>query len=211
MLLVAAALAFDVPDPTCTGSKVTFTSTLAEATTWAWAVDGVKVGTSDHVDWKFNDPGVVAVTLDMDTPSGAVHEDADVEVLVGPDVTLAGAIVVDAHEQTDYDTTGPDGLTFSWAVTGGTLLGDVTGPSALVEWGEQSQGTIEVTATAGNDCAAVEHLDVAINLPEVGDGGDTGDEPTDPGCGCATGGAPAGAGGALAALSALALLRRRCG
>lgn len=204
MLFVATALAFDVSEPACTGSRTTFTSTLAEAESWSWAINGVYASDEPTVDWVFAAAGTYPATLDMETPGGDVQEALEVEVFVPPSVTLGGPVQVLIHEQSDYLATGPDDVVYTWAVEGGTLLGDTSGAAVVVEWGESALGRIEVSGKTDSPCPGVEHLDVTIHPPTEDSGGEQDSGAVDAtGCGCDSRGGVGGAFvGVVAALAA---------
>lgn len=214
LLLSAAAFAFDVSSPACEDERVTFTSTEPEAHEWAWTIDGVYIGDEPTAQKIFTEPGTFPALLEMDTSDGPKSESADVEVFRVPEVTLAGPVAPAAHEHVEYLATSPESVTWSWAVEGGTLIGDVTGDRVEVEWGESEHGRIEVYGLADSPCPGVEAIGVDITLPAEDSGAvDTGEVEQPQECGCASfvAGSPRGGAGAAVgvALGLLAVGRRR--
>jgi len=183
----ATAAAFDATSPACTGVTMQFDATLPDATDWAWTIDGLPAGGLDHVRWAFESEGAHLVELVATTPDGDVAEQMTVDVLPTPSATLAGPILVAAHEQHEYTAT-VDGayVALRWTVEGGTLLGADGEPQARVEWGEVEAGRVAVQVDNGTDCTRDLDLDVEITLPADGDdSADTGDDGPDT-CGCTT-------------------------
>ncbi|MCK5134446.1 MAG: gliding motility-associated C-terminal domain-containing protein, partial [Bacteroidales bacterium] len=77
-----------------------------------------------------------------------------VTVIVNPFPTpsINGIMIVCEPAQLEYTVTGFEGSTFSWNVSGGTIIGDASGMTVTVEWIDEGVGSVEVTENTTGGC-----------------------------------------------------------
>jgi hypothetical protein len=151
-----------VPTPVVSGAAfvcanqnaVSYSTTSVVGNTYTWLVTGGSiisgVGTNSiSVNWNGAGAGSVLLT-ETKTSSGCSTVALPLAVTINPNPTpsIFGANVVCANESNKlYSTTLIAGNTYSWAITGGVIIGASNGNSIVVNWGGAGTGTLILTET----------------------------------------------------------------
>lgn len=163
--------------PTITGSGTECLSTTTNPTYttsptfvgYNWAVTGgtiVSGGTTATpvIDWTAAGTGVLNVTV-TDANGCTVSATRNITVLANPTVpTITGGTPTDCISAPNATyTTNPSFTSYSWTVTGGTVVGSSTAPSLVVDWTTSGTGVINVTVTDANGCTVSATRNVVVN------------------------------------------------
>jgi hypothetical protein len=167
-----------------------YSVTNTPGSTYAWTITGgtqASGGSSNSISVDWGAAGMageiqviesnacaagVPVTLDVD-----IHPLATSDI-AGPPSVPAGATGM------EYSVTSQVGYTYSWVITGGTLVSGDGTPEVVVDWGAAGAGSVQVTATHSCGSAAPVVLNVSkyagISSVQTGDW----DDPTTWDCNC---------------------------
>jgi gliding motility-associated-like protein len=114
------------------------------------------------VDWGL--AGTGTVTLNITNQNGC---DSTITQLINinqlPATEILGPDVVCAYHTDEYSVTAIPGSTYSWQVTGGTILGAATGIKIDVRWNGPGLGSVKVTETNSSSCINYSEKSVIIN------------------------------------------------
>lgn len=147
--------------------------------TYAWeAVGGtITSGTTANevtVTWTEAGLGTVYVT---ETNEFGCSQTASYEVTLNaaPAPSISGNAAVCANSTNAlYATTMVEGNTYTWNITGGTIISGGTSNEVSVDWGENGTGTLNLVETnTANQCSTSLDYAVAIASPVVNLGQDT--------------------------------------
>jgi len=137
-----------------------YTTANVVGNTYAWSVVGGSItagaGTNSiTVTWGSAGAGTVQVTQTVSATGCATTTPLyNVTVNPNPTPTISGSNAVCANQAgVVYSTTNNVGHTYSWAVTGGTIVGPSTNNSVTVNWGVAGAGTVRVTETTAAGCS----------------------------------------------------------
>lgn len=141
----------------CLGQPTNFTSTLG-ATSYDWDFgDGPPHSNQQNPTHTYNQPGTYTVKLCVNggttnciTKTVTVSAPPPAPIISGP-VKPCGLTLA------TYSVPPPIGVTYSWSVTNGTMVGSSTGNSVTVNWSSTGVGTITVTATNKQDARPPPH------------------------------------------------------
>jgi uncharacterized repeat protein (TIGR01451 family) len=100
------------------------------------------------------DAGICSLTQSFDVEEGA---DVQFQLTGDADVLFGDVLSYTASEHPDY--------AYSWSVTGGTVVGNPSEESILVQWDVPGAGEVSVTATDSNGCSATNMVEVNVELP----------------------------------------------
>ncbi len=135
--------------------------------TYSWTVvGGTMTAGSDParilVDWAGSGTGSVEVT--ETTPYGCESTDfMTIELYANPEPEITGTeTLCELSEGEMYSTPATEGSTFSWTVSGGTIVGSATGNSITVNWGDAGSGVVQVTETSADGCVGMDAMGITL-------------------------------------------------
>lgn len=161
------------PEVVCADTTTTYESDGSDdADSYTWQLSPVEAGTitgnglEASVEWNTDFSGTALVSLFgiNDCGDGNDSEALEVEVngLPSPEVT-GESLVCDNHTE-DYSVEENDGSTYTWTVTGGTIIAGEGTYVITVEWGEPGNGTVDVEEISAAGCEGIsETFDVVID------------------------------------------------
>ena len=129
-------------------------------------------GTGGEISFGFQtDPGIYEAIGFNENCEEYMSEQVEIVVLELPSPAITGSALVCDNDITEYETTENAGSTYSWEITGGTILEGNGTHMIMVEWGEAGNGTIEVTELDANGCEATTApfevlIDDCTDIPE---------------------------------------------
>jgi hypothetical protein len=149
-----------IPTPSITGDNTVcenaqnkvYATPLVAGHTYAWTVtggtiDGPSNGNSIVVDWGAAGTGTIQLTETI-TASGCFITTPifNVNINTLPTPVISGLNVVCANDVgVIYSTPNSPGNTYTWSVSGGSIVAGAGTNSITVNWGPAGAGTIEVT------------------------------------------------------------------
>ncbi|MBX2970593.1 MAG: T9SS type A sorting domain-containing protein [Cyclobacteriaceae bacterium] len=149
-----------IPTPSITGDNTVcenaqnkvYSTPLVAGHTYAWTVtggviDGSSTGNSIVVDWGAAGTGTIQLTETI-TASGCFITTPlfNVNINILPTPVITGLNVVCANDAgVVYSTPNAPGNTYTWSVTGGSIVSGAGTNSITVNWGAAGAGTVEVT------------------------------------------------------------------
>ena len=157
-------------DNTCLGSNSDFTATSNPPTglTYQWLFDDGSQANGPGVSHIFGTAGQHGGLVIGTNQNGCVDTasaTSQIDVNPGPAITCVGPVCAGAQEV--YSTPAIAGVSYHWAVTGGTVTGGgtLTDNTIAVTWGNGSMGTVSLFLTGpGTYC----QVPTTINVPIVG-------------------------------------------
>ncbi len=161
------------PDVVCADTTTTYESDgTDDADSYEWQLSPVDAGTitgnglEASVEWNTDFSGTALVSLYgiNDCGDGNDSEALEVEVNGLPTPEVDGeSLVCDNHTE-DYSVEENDGSTYTWTVTGGTIIAGEGTYTITVEWGEPGNGTVYVEEISDAGCeGSSETFDVVID------------------------------------------------
>lgn len=154
------------PVSVCMYNIVTYALQTASANTKLWTVAGgqiigASIGNSIIVHWNTAGTGSVSVT---ETNSLGCDSTATISVTVGATSIpqINGANTVCAYSATSYSTPLSVNTTYSWSVTGGSIIAN-SGTSISIRWNAGPSGTITLTASNASGCDSTITQNIVIN------------------------------------------------
>lgn len=140
----------------CTGTSTTFNvSVPVPGNTYAWTVTGGTItgpsnGTTVNVQWTF--PGTATISLTESNMYGCDSTvGITVNVLTIPAPSISGPDTVCALHTFVYSTTAVAGNSYSWNVTGGTII-STNNNMITVSWPANGTGTVSLTESNTSSC-----------------------------------------------------------
>lgn len=163
------------PDSLCEGeSGQVYSTSLNAGSAYLWSINGGTIvsGQNTHsviVDWGAAGTGSLTVTETVTATNCTA--DASFTVVLSPLPTpmISGSDSVCAFDaNVVYSTQNVAGHTYSWTISGGTIISGQQTANVSVDWGASGSGTLEVTQTdAATGCQQSASFPVVINaLPE---------------------------------------------
>lgn len=140
----------------CTGTSTTYNvSVPVPGNTYAWTVTGGTItgasnGTTVNVQWTF--PGTATISLTESNMYGCDSTvGITVNVLTIPAPSISGPDTVCALHTFVYSTTAVAGNSYSWNVTGGTII-STNNNMITVSWPANGTGTVSLTESNTSSC-----------------------------------------------------------
>ena len=158
-------------DNTCLGSNNNFIATpnpINSALTYQWLFDDGTQATGIDVTHTFSTPGQHSAEVIAVNQNGCVDTagtTAQVDVNPGPPIICVGPVCTGAQEV--YSTTAIAGVSYHWAITGGTITsgGGLSDNTVAVTWGTGAMGTVSLFLTGpGTYCQVA----TTVNVPIIG-------------------------------------------
>lgn len=151
----------------CAGSPVTFNNLTTGATKHLWDFGNGNTSSAVSPSFSFNQTGLFKVSYTATNGCQCAASDSimvNVRYAPGPDVQCAS--VVCANDTATYNTSVICG-TYSWSVTGGTIISSQPYSNAIVvAWGNGSTGNGSVTLDVGT-CTGLCATPTTITIPIV--------------------------------------------
>ncbi|MBX2966676.1 MAG: PKD domain-containing protein [Cyclobacteriaceae bacterium] len=149
---------------------VVYSTPESPGNTYTWSVSGGSIvsGAGTHsitVNWGPAGAGTIAVT-EIVPSSSCITVTPVYPVTINPTPTpvISGDNTVCANEQNVvYTSPFTVGNTYSWNVTGGTIVGSSTNNTVTVDWGVAGPGTLILTETVGGCTSVTPAYNVTIN------------------------------------------------
>ena len=82
-----------------------------------------------------------------------------------PNATLNGSTTICANQPISYTVPNQAGVTYSWTVTGGTIIGPINSNSINVNWGTGNSGSVSVTVTNAAGCSTSSNATINVSQP----------------------------------------------
>jgi hypothetical protein len=161
------------PETACNNTTSTYESTGSDdADSYTWILSPEEAGTltpnglEASVEWSTEFTGTASVSLygSNECGDGYASQELDVSVEGIPNPVVEGLSMVCDFDVTDYTVAENEGSTYTWEVTGGTIVDGQDTYMVTVEWGEAGDGTVTVTEVTTAGCeGASETFDVMID------------------------------------------------
>jgi len=155
------------------GGTTSYTTEGAiDATTYNWYLTPTAAGTIEGSDeegvvtWDPSYIGLAYVSVEgeNDCGIGPVSAELEIETFEIPEPAVSGLELVCNDEVADYSTADNAGSTYSWELTGGTIIEGAGTYMITVQWGDPGTGYVSVTETSTDDCSETsEELEVTID------------------------------------------------
>lgn len=158
----------------CNNSTTTYSIAGEPAgLTYTWNVTGGAIvsgaGTSSiNVEWSAVGNQTITVNLKNGVTSCEKTLTRVVTVEFQPAPSISGDATVCTGEQIAYSTPANAGSTYSWSVTGGTIVSGNASPNIMVLWTTSGNQTVSVLETnASGNCSASRTLNVTVGQTPV--------------------------------------------
>lgn len=168
------ATAINGPSTVCNNATTNYSVTGEPAgLTFNWSVTGGAIvsgaGTSSiNVEWSAVGNQTISLTMKNGITSCEKTITRVVTVEFQPAPSISGDATVCTGEQIAYSTPANAGSTYSWSVTGGTIVSGNSSPSIMVLWTTAGNQTVSVTETnASGNCLASRTLNVTVGQTPV--------------------------------------------
>ncbi len=137
------------------------TNGASSADTYLWELTppeaGVVTGTTVDatIDWDpdFTGPAQLIVTGENDCGLGDASDALDITVSAAPEPVVSGLTLVCNDEEATYSTPDVSGNTYTWSVTGGTIIAGAGTHEVTVKWGDPGMGYVNVTEENSDGCS----------------------------------------------------------
>src|SRR5690606_1772832 len=154
-------------DTTCENKIAVYSVTPVAGETYSWNVSGGSIigandGASINVLWAGPGAGTVEVTQ---TSAFGCDSTVSANVTIVPEPKAGSVLPNDTtceNKIAVYSVTPIAGETFSWNVTGGSIIGANNGTSINVLWAGPGTGTVEITQTSAFGCDSTVSANVTI-------------------------------------------------
>lgn len=151
------------PESVCNDETGVIYSTngAPDAETYIWELTpkeaGVVTGTGVDATVDF-DPGFtgaaqLVVTGENDCGLGLASDPLNITVNDTPEPVISGLTLVCNDEEATYSTTENTGSTYTWNVTGGTIIAGAGTHEITVKWGAPGMGYVNVTEENADGCS----------------------------------------------------------
>lgn len=161
------------PESVCNGETSDYTTTGApNADEYTWTLDPAEAGVLTSTDevctvvWSSSFTGIasLSVTATNDCGTGTPSDGLDITLNAVPEPVVSGLTLVCNEDEAEYSTTNNTGSSYTWEVTGGTILSGAGTYLINVLWGNPGAGSVTVTETNAAICEATsETLAVTID------------------------------------------------
>ena len=162
------------PESVCNNELTQYSTTgSTDADTIIWTLTPPEAGMvipdglDATVDWDdiFAGTAYLSVYGENDCGTGPPSDDLEIEVNASPTPEISGLTFVCQYDVAEYTTGDTPGSTFSWNVSGGTIIAGTGTYQITVEWGAAGTGYINVTETNTDSCSVTtEDYEVIIDL-----------------------------------------------
>lgn len=156
-------------DSLCENSTgIVYTTSGQPGSAFAWTITGGTIvagqgSNSISVDWGAAGTGTLSVT-ETTGPGCSVTANFTVDIYPLPAPSISGVNVVCAQASgIAYSTPLNAGNSYSWSVSGGTIVSGQNSNAIVVDWGTAGAGTVTVTETTVFGCVTTVSLNVTIN------------------------------------------------
>ncbi|MBI1223592.1 MAG: hypothetical protein GC180_13400, partial [Bacteroidetes bacterium] len=154
-------------DSTCLNKIYTYSISSVNGHSYQWSVSGGTIygdSTSTSIDVLWQSLGTGTVSL---TQTNSLGCDTTINMNVAVLYTPTPAINAPNDSACEnkiytYSITPAAGESFSWGVSGGTIVGSSTGSSVQVLWGSPGTGTLSVTQTSSFGCDSTVSTNVTV-------------------------------------------------
>jgi photosystem II stability/assembly factor-like uncharacterized protein len=149
------------PETVCNDETSDYITTgAANADEYTWTLDpaeaGVLTPNGDEcsIDWAsgFTGTASLSVTGTNDCGTGTTSDALVITVNAAPAPVVSGLTLVCDNDEAQYSTTNNAGSTYTWEVTGGTILTGAGTYMINVLWGYPGSGSVTVTETNASSC-----------------------------------------------------------
>ncbi len=144
------------PDTVCEGQTITYTTPLVTGNVYNWNVTGGTVVSNNTntitVSWPANGSGSISLT---ETNTSTCDSTVTTTILIAPQPApvINGALTTCTTTSTLYSVAVPvPGNTYSWTVTGGTIIGSPNSSSVEIDWTTAGTATITVLESNSLGC-----------------------------------------------------------
>ncbi len=154
------------PDSSCQNRRVTYMVPPVAGDTYAWQVTGGTIigsstGNSILVNWGAPGSGIVRITQ-RNTFSCDSIIFKNTTILRVPAPVIAGPDSICQNKEYTYSVAAVTGDSYSWQVTGGTIVGPANANSVQVRWGTPGTGNISITQSAGATCDSTRNRNIRV-------------------------------------------------
>ncbi len=160
-------------NPACSRTSVTYTAEEDSLIQYLWTVsNGTIVSDSSKyfvvVQWEDASGGSISL-VERNIETGCVDSvSEDISINVSPNPIINGAENVQAYSQELYSTQNSSHFDYLWKIKGGSIEGDSTNNSVLVNWEGSGVGkVILIVVDKRTDCLDTAVLTVAINAQPI--------------------------------------------
>jgi uncharacterized delta-60 repeat protein len=161
----------------CSGSTTSYsTFNIPMANTYQWVLEPQEAGTvvpngvQAEVNWSATYAGMANLSLSAANDCGTSLLSSPLAISVNalPQPVVSGLATVCLDWDVDYQTNANTGSTYSWMVTGGTIVSGAATASVKVNWNTAGTGTLTVVETSASNCTGTSSVfNVAVD-PCVG-------------------------------------------
>ena len=162
------------PDMACNDQVSDYTSSgSANADDYTWVLDPAEAGLMTpngeevSIDWDNAYTGTAMLSLYgmNDCGDGVPSEVLEITVSAIPAPVVSGLALVCENDEADYSTPYNEGSSYTWEVTGGTVVSGTGTDQVVILWGTAGTGYVTVTELNAGNCEAMsESLEVVIEV-----------------------------------------------
>ncbi|HEX3529694.1 MAG TPA: PKD domain-containing protein [Thermoanaerobaculia bacterium] len=144
----------------CQGQATSFSSNASGATSWSWTFgDNSPSSNQQSPTHTYANAGTYNVKLCVNGTTSCVTKPVTVNP-APPVPVISGPANLCSGLTASYSVPAVNGVTYSWSVTNGTIVGSSTGHSVNVTWNASGGGQISVVATNAQKCSSSASLKV---------------------------------------------------
>lgn len=143
-------------DTLCTNSTASYSTPAHTGSSYSWTVTGGTIqsgsGTdSITVNWGSSGNGTVELT-ETSAQGCDTTVTKDINIDPKPTPVIQGKTPICEQSVTAYHVSGSSGHTYSWSVSGGSIVNGAGTDSITVDWGTSGNGSVNLTETNGQGC-----------------------------------------------------------
>ncbi len=149
-------------------TPVAYSVTNTAGNTYTWTASNGTVASGQGssaitVQWGATGPGTLSVT--ETTPAGCTASASiNISFFPTPDAAIAGPVAVcQLATGTIFSAAAQAGATFTWTVSGGTIVSGAGTNSIVVDWGTAGAGSVTLTVASAPGCTDTQVFPVTIN------------------------------------------------
>jgi uncharacterized delta-60 repeat protein len=174
-----AATTPDGPVKVCNSETTLYTTTAAEADTIIWDLTPPDAGTMNpsglevEIAWSSSFTGTAMLSCYAENPcgTGTPSPQHTIQVADAPDPVITGSQEVCEGDEANYETPNTMGNTYTWDVSGGTIITGSGTYQITVLWGAPGTGIVRVTEENNDGCSTTTEdyevtIDECTTLPE---------------------------------------------